>query len=306
MGLRQHVLLGVGFAAGVLITAPFVLTVWTSSSPVAPRPASLPVMKLSVPVAPAFPPKVPRRPAPQVAGRGTAGMPSPSPVKAAPPPAPVVVPPLQEDAPEPKPVASSEDLKRLRAEYRRMPVLRLETIMDGVRRACGSTAWQRAGWRDYRLEFALDELIYRVKRVTERPDLKLPVRFGDVPAGVAENAKNVMTATRSIKLRSATRCIFLVDGDADAGRGQGVLDTDDRQGESAVRQCQYHPGRRRPRGLRKSVPITTPEPLALDQRHLDLDPRQLKSRSLRASGRRGIFPPGLRRSSTPRFERSAI
>ena len=87
--------------------------------------------------------------------------------------------------------------------------------MDGVRRACGSAAWQRIGWRDYRLEFALDELIYRIKRATERPDLRLPVRFGEVPAGVAENAKGVMTATRSVKLRSATRCIFLVDGDVD-------------------------------------------------------------------------------------------
>ena len=156
MGLRQHVLLGVGFAAGVMITTPLVLVQAMRNSPgsVAPRPASLPVIKMPAPVAPAVPAKLPRRPAPQVAGRRAAGMP-PAPVSAAPPPAPVVVvPPLQEDAPEPKPVASSEDLKRLRDEYRQMPVLRLETIMDGVRRACGSAAWQRIGWRDYRLEFA--------------------------------------------------------------------------------------------------------------------------------------------------------
>ena len=133
------------------------------------------------------------------------------------------MPPLQEDALEPKPVASTEDLKRLRDECRQMPVLRLETIMDGVRRACGSAAWQRIGWRDYRLEFALDELIYRIKRATERPDLSLPVRFGDVPAGVAEKSKGVMTATRSVKLRSATRCIFLVDGDVDVVEAKECL-----------------------------------------------------------------------------------
>jgi hypothetical protein len=58
-------------------------------------------------------------------------------------------------------------------------------------------------------------LIYRVNRATERPGLKLPVRFGDVPAGVADNAKGVLAATRFIKLRSAAQCIFLVDGDVD-------------------------------------------------------------------------------------------
>jgi hypothetical protein len=213
--LRPHVRLGVGFAAGIMITAPLMLAVRTDSSLVAPRPAPLPLRTLPVRVAPASPANVPRRPALQVAGRKTAVRPPPVPASAAPRPAPVVVPPLQEDATEPLPVASSEGLKRLRDEYRRMPVLRLETVMDGVRRACGSAAWQRGGWRDYRLEFALDELIYRVKRATERPDLKLPVRFGEVPAGVAENAKGVLTAARSVKLRSATGCIFLVDGDVD-------------------------------------------------------------------------------------------
>ena len=45
--------------------------------------------------------------------------------------------------------------------------------LDGVRRACNSDDWQRSGWRDYPLEFALDELIYRVKRITERPALSM-------------------------------------------------------------------------------------------------------------------------------------
>jgi hypothetical protein len=206
-GLSIPALLGVGFATGVLIATPLVLklSVQTKPPPVAARAGPT---AIAGPRGQAAPPQLvvgPRRPDPQVAAGGAA----------VPPPLPVVVPPLQEEAPEPPPVVSSEELKRLREEYRRLPVLRLQTIMDGVRRACESAAWQRIGWRDYRLEFALDELIYRVKRATERPDLRLPVRFGDVPAGVADNAKEVLTATRSLKLRSATRCLYLVNGDVE-------------------------------------------------------------------------------------------
>src|SRR5206468_1234324 len=127
------------------------------------------------PIAVPVPPSPPSQP-----------QPPPAPVVAeqrpdVPPPAPLVVPPLQEEAPEPTPVVTAETLKQLRDEYRRRRVLELQTIMDGVRRACSSDDWQRGGWRDYPLEFALDEFIYRVKRITERPALELPVRFGEVP-----------------------------------------------------------------------------------------------------------------------------
>jgi hypothetical protein len=209
-------MVGVGFAAGAFISTSLVLMLSARTRPLpaggarAERPAIAPGPRGQV-VLPS-PIVGPRRPAPRVA-TAVVAVPPPAPIVA--PPAPGVVPPLEEEAPEQPPVVSSEELQRLRKEFRRQRVLRLQTIMEGVRRTCRSTDWQRNGWRDYRLEFALDEWIYRVKKAVQRPALKLPVRFGEVPAGVAENAKNVLTATHSLKLSSATRCLFLVDGDVD-------------------------------------------------------------------------------------------
>jgi hypothetical protein len=94
-------------------------------------------------------------------------------------------------------------------------------LMDGVRRACGSEVWRRRGWRDYPLECALDELVERVGQATGRPALRLPVRFGDVPASSGEgvplvtNSEELRVAAKSERLRSAKRCILLVDGDVD-------------------------------------------------------------------------------------------
>jgi len=131
------------------------------------------------------------------------------------PGAPIVVPALHEEPPALKVAVSEQDLKRLRNEFRSTSVLRLDVILEGVRRACATDEWQRSGWRNFQLEFALDEMIYRIKRAVERPDFKLPVRFGELRAGLAENGKDVLTASRGVKQRGAARCIFLVDGDVE-------------------------------------------------------------------------------------------
>lgn len=123
------------------------------------------------------------------------------------------VPPLIEEAPEAQPEIAAEDLKRLRDEFRNLGVLRLQPLLEGVRRTCNSEDWLNPGLRDYRLEFELDELIYRVKRATRRPDLELPVHFGDLRSGVADEPSNLLMVTGTRQLRSATRSILIVDGD---------------------------------------------------------------------------------------------
>jgi hypothetical protein len=126
---------------------------------------------------------------------------------------PVVVPPLLEEPESPVAAIAEADLRELRDRYRRDPIIGLDPIMDGVRRTCDSNAWQRRGWRDYQLEFALEELIYRVKRATEQSALELPVRFGEVPAGIAESPFGVLAAMRTRHLNSIRGSILLVDGD---------------------------------------------------------------------------------------------
>lgn len=123
------------------------------------------------------------------------------------------VPPLNEEAPEAPPEVPEEDLKRLRDEFRDLGVLRLQPLMEEIRRTCNSADWLNPGWRNYRLEFGLDELIYRVKRATKRPKLELPVRFGDLPTGIAESPRNLLMVTGTRRLHSATRSILIVDGD---------------------------------------------------------------------------------------------
>ena len=123
------------------------------------------------------------------------------------------VPPLLEEPEAPAVAISEAELRALRDRYRREPIAVLGPIMDGVRRACDSNAWQRRGWRDYQLEFALDELIYRIKRATEQSRLELPVRLGEVPAGIAESPDQKLTAMRTRRLQSKSDCFLLVDGD---------------------------------------------------------------------------------------------
>jgi hypothetical protein len=123
------------------------------------------------------------------------------------------IPPLVEEPAELVPTLSKEELEKLRAFHRRAPVATLEPIMQGVQRANKSGEWQHRGWRDFDLEFALDELMYRVRRATECRRLELPVRFGEVPAGVAESRERVIAAMRSKQLSSTKDSILLVDGD---------------------------------------------------------------------------------------------
>ncbi len=128
---------------------------------------------------------------------------------------PPAVPPSPEEDPAAQPAVSIEALKQLRGKYRQLRVSRLQSVMDGVRRACESDRWRRDDWRDYHLEFALDELIDRVGSATGRTDLVLPVRFGALPAGSAEkNPEGIRMATPpGIEIDRATRCVLLADGD---------------------------------------------------------------------------------------------
>jgi hypothetical protein len=125
----------------------------------------------------------------------------------------MAVPPLVEEPEAPVTAVSEAELRELRDRCRREPIAALGPIMDGVRRTCDSNAWQRRGWRDYQLEFALDELIYRIKRATEQSRLELPVRFGEVPAGIAESPDQKLAAMRTRRLQSKSGCFLLVDGD---------------------------------------------------------------------------------------------
>jgi hypothetical protein len=159
-----------------------------------------------VPVAVPAPVAVRRPPAPPAAAVVEAS-------KIPPPPPPVTVPPLIEEPPTPPVRVSREELERLRAHYRSLNVLPLTVIMDGVRRVARSDDWTRDGWRDYDLEFALDELVYRVRRATGRHRLKLPVRFGELPAAIAEAPAGAFVVARIKEVDRLRRSLLLADGD---------------------------------------------------------------------------------------------
>ncbi len=128
---------------------------------------------------------------------------------------PVAVPLPIEEVPEPWPAVSFEELKSLREEYRRMPVLRLQVIMDGVRRVCASEDHRRPGWRDYPLEFAIDEMVFRVMHATRRPNLELPVRFGQPSDGEPGSREVALKVSGKESGQGVSRSILLVDGDVD-------------------------------------------------------------------------------------------
>src|SRR3954452_13012276 len=59
-------------------------------------------------------------------------------------------------------------------------------VIDHVRAAEASGAWQKAGWKDAVIEEALGGLVDQMKRAAARNDLKLPVALGDVHPGGGE------------------------------------------------------------------------------------------------------------------------
>jgi hypothetical protein len=108
-----------------------------------------------------------------------------------------------------------------RSGYSEVPVPRLpptefDKLIERIRSAEASRAWQQLGWKDDVIDSTLRKTIAAGKTAGSDA-LQLPIEFGDLRPARAKNAvnfatKNLLVATGAVDIAHANKSIFLIDG----------------------------------------------------------------------------------------------
>jgi hypothetical protein len=104
----------------------------------------------------------------------------------------------------------------------------LQAVLDRIHQHAANDAWQQAGWNGEQIERWLEKLIGTVAKAADIPELKLPVRFGDVKPADATAGRTfdkALLVGKNIHLRSAQlrNSIVLADGNVEADSLEGCV-----------------------------------------------------------------------------------
>ena len=94
----------------------------------------------------------------------------------------------------------------------------LQSVLDRIRDHAAAEAWKEEGWKEDYVEAWLDKLVASVARGTELPELKVPVRLGEVrPADPARAfLGGGLFVGQDQKISSLRNSIVLADGNVEA------------------------------------------------------------------------------------------